>query len=390
VCYFGLRYYSPSLGRFLNQDPIEEQGGVNLYGFVRNNAVNGWDYLGMDPQDYWRTRSDGSTYFAYGEYVYGGGGFTGYYRTYQPTPTTPLGILGGALGGFTVSSGYDQQGPHEYVVYTSDGRQVIVRARSEQEALNKGGAALGGQPPPSPPTPSAPTGSPSLGGADINIDPNAPNNAMPGMMIGTVTVGPFSNAPLLPEESYNPDGSINRDGYMGPIQYTTPYLPLPDSPGGPNPFAAIIRSAETTFGNDVFRSPLTTLATAAAQELVLVGASYTVVAGAGGVVAAGNRVVDYLAYGGAVARPTVVVGTMTFNQAVTATGLISANAAPYIINVQNYFLSNPHIFTNAAEFINDFIPTGTVPSPTPIGYTAGAASNVFFDESGAPKRPPGP
>jgi hypothetical protein len=62
---------------------------------------------------------------------------------------------------------------------------------------------------------------------------------MPGMMIGTVTVGPFSNAPLLPEESYNPDGSINRDGYMGPIQYTTPYLPLPDSPGGPNSAAAV-------------------------------------------------------------------------------------------------------------------------------------------------------
>ncbi|MCF7689348.1 MAG: RHS repeat-associated core domain-containing protein [Cephaloticoccus sp.] len=46
VCY-GHRYYSPSLGRFINRDPIEEQGGVNLYSFVGNNPVNGYDYLGM-------------------------------------------------------------------------------------------------------------------------------------------------------------------------------------------------------------------------------------------------------------------------------------------------------------------------------------------------------
>jgi RHS repeat-associated protein len=42
----GHRYYSPSLGRFINRDPIEEQGGINLYGFCRNNSVNKWDYLG--------------------------------------------------------------------------------------------------------------------------------------------------------------------------------------------------------------------------------------------------------------------------------------------------------------------------------------------------------
>ncbi len=48
LVYYGLRYYSPSLGRFINRDPIEESGGLNLYAFVQNNAVNGWDYLGMN------------------------------------------------------------------------------------------------------------------------------------------------------------------------------------------------------------------------------------------------------------------------------------------------------------------------------------------------------
>ena len=47
VRYYGYRYYSPSLGRFINRDPIEEQGGINLYSFVGNNSINAWDYLGM-------------------------------------------------------------------------------------------------------------------------------------------------------------------------------------------------------------------------------------------------------------------------------------------------------------------------------------------------------
>ena len=47
----GLRYYSPSLGRFINQDPSGEQGGLNLYAFCRNKGVNAWDYLGMGEHD---------------------------------------------------------------------------------------------------------------------------------------------------------------------------------------------------------------------------------------------------------------------------------------------------------------------------------------------------
>ncbi len=48
LVYYGTRYYSPSLGRFLNRDSISEAGGVNLYAFVGNNPTNAWDYLGMD------------------------------------------------------------------------------------------------------------------------------------------------------------------------------------------------------------------------------------------------------------------------------------------------------------------------------------------------------
>jgi RHS repeat-associated protein len=41
------RPYSPHFGRFLSQDPIEERGGLNLYGFCANDPINKWDYLGL-------------------------------------------------------------------------------------------------------------------------------------------------------------------------------------------------------------------------------------------------------------------------------------------------------------------------------------------------------
>jgi RHS repeat-associated protein len=45
--YYGYRYYDPLTGRWPSRDPIEEEGAVNLYGFVGNNGVNGWDILGQ-------------------------------------------------------------------------------------------------------------------------------------------------------------------------------------------------------------------------------------------------------------------------------------------------------------------------------------------------------
>lgn len=43
----GLRYYNPTLGRWVNRDPIEERGGVNLYGFVENEPLMRFDRLGL-------------------------------------------------------------------------------------------------------------------------------------------------------------------------------------------------------------------------------------------------------------------------------------------------------------------------------------------------------
>lgn len=44
---YGYRDYSPWLGRWLSRDPIGEEGGINLYAYAGNNALNRVDYLGL-------------------------------------------------------------------------------------------------------------------------------------------------------------------------------------------------------------------------------------------------------------------------------------------------------------------------------------------------------
>jgi RHS repeat-associated protein len=48
---YPFRAYDPSLQRWLNRDPIGERGGINLYGFARNNPLAWIDPLGLDNQN---------------------------------------------------------------------------------------------------------------------------------------------------------------------------------------------------------------------------------------------------------------------------------------------------------------------------------------------------
>ncbi len=47
LLYYGLRYYSPSTGRWLGRDPANEDGGSNLYVFADNSPLGAMDYLGL-------------------------------------------------------------------------------------------------------------------------------------------------------------------------------------------------------------------------------------------------------------------------------------------------------------------------------------------------------
>ena len=49
--YYGYRYYDPNTGRWPSRDPIGENGGINLYGFLGNDPANWLDILGLKECD---------------------------------------------------------------------------------------------------------------------------------------------------------------------------------------------------------------------------------------------------------------------------------------------------------------------------------------------------
>ena len=51
LSYFGRRHYSAQVGRFTAQDPKGYIEGLNTYADVKNNPINLWDPLGLDPGD---------------------------------------------------------------------------------------------------------------------------------------------------------------------------------------------------------------------------------------------------------------------------------------------------------------------------------------------------
>jgi RHS repeat-associated protein len=53
LVYYGYRWYDPVTGRWPSRDPIEERGGVNLYGMVGNGANHDIDLLGLSSTTDW-------------------------------------------------------------------------------------------------------------------------------------------------------------------------------------------------------------------------------------------------------------------------------------------------------------------------------------------------
>lgn len=52
LLYYEYRYYSPKLGRWLNREPIEERGEINLYAFVVNNPPDYFDPDGLTQKSF--------------------------------------------------------------------------------------------------------------------------------------------------------------------------------------------------------------------------------------------------------------------------------------------------------------------------------------------------
>ena len=49
--YYNYRYYNPKDGRWINRDPITEQGGWNLYAFLGNSTQDKFDTFGLQALD---------------------------------------------------------------------------------------------------------------------------------------------------------------------------------------------------------------------------------------------------------------------------------------------------------------------------------------------------
>ena len=116
--YYGNRWYAPSLQRWLNRDPMGEQGGINLYRFVENDPIDLVDPNGLDP--YGNPVSGPKTISGPASgvgpisvgpsgpvgpsnpYAHGGLNYPNgvYYKPYVPSPVTPGGpsILPASFG----------------------------------------------------------------------------------------------------------------------------------------------------------------------------------------------------------------------------------------------------------------------------------------------------
>ena len=51
LSYYGYRFYSPHIGKWLTRDPLGEAGGTNLYAFVDNNPLSSLDFWGLKKRE---------------------------------------------------------------------------------------------------------------------------------------------------------------------------------------------------------------------------------------------------------------------------------------------------------------------------------------------------
>lgn len=77
---FRNRYYSPTLQRFISEDPRGLNGGMNLYAYVGNNSISLRDPFGLKPSDPWISEADfchalgvcGTFAAGFGDHISGG------------------------------------------------------------------------------------------------------------------------------------------------------------------------------------------------------------------------------------------------------------------------------------------------------------------------------
>jgi RHS repeat-associated protein len=138
--YYGFRWYDPNLQRWINRDPIGEEGGINLYSYVGNDPVNEFDPFGLqevplvpadlagEPSEFW----DGFYQGLAAPFVWG----NNFYNTYID-PEPPPGFAIGAVPSIRSGARAVAKVPGTYKVCLKSGEKYVGQAKNIYRRLKQ-------------------------------------------------------------------------------------------------------------------------------------------------------------------------------------------------------------------------------------------------------------
>ena len=177
---------------FLNSDPIQEAGGLNLYGFCGNDGVNRFDVLGQDqydPPDVWENHDTSGR--AKVGVVSKGGSSGGDFGVGTDLATGSGTFRAGGGGGAvrkTDSGGINNRQSDASAI----ARDLATIAAIERALANGLSVTVQGADGKTVTLIPGGTSSYSFGGATLNFFNSAPNNTVPGINTTTARITPGS------------------------------------------------------------------------------------------------------------------------------------------------------------------------------------------------------